>query len=190
MITLKIDDRQPTEPVAIPVCCLWTRSSAAICISLLVICLASLSNADETRTRRISAAAVTPPNSHSPVAFRNIAKGYRSGFSEAAQTIVRTQAEWNALWRKHSSIETNPSQAPAVDFGKEIVVGVFLGQKPTGGYAVEIVSVERNDGTLTVSFREKVPPPGAILTQAFTQPFHIVRIGVEGTQAVRFRRTS
>ena len=53
-----------------------------------------------------------------------------------------------------------------------------------GGYDVEIMSVERSDGTLVVSFREKSPQPGAVLTQ----PFHIVCIEINETPAVRFRR--
>jgi len=123
-----------------------------------------------------------------PVAFQTVARGNRSGIGEAAQIVIRNRGEWASLWQRHSSLDANPPAAPAIDFGKELIAAVFLGQKPTGGFAVEIVSVERNDGELTVSFRETNPPTGAIATQAFTQPFHIVRIGVEGNPAVRFRR--
>ena len=166
------------------------RSAVAVWLSLLGICLVSLSNADETKmdTRWVTAATESNPTATNAVAFQTVAKGFRSGVIEATQIVVRTQAEWNTLWQKHSSIEPKPSQAPVIDFSKELVIGVFLGQKPTGGYDVEIVSVEPNDGTLMVSFREKSPQPGAILTQAFTQPFHIVRIGINGTASIRFRR--
>ena len=124
-----------------------------------------------------------------PVSFQTVAKGSRSGIDEAAQIVVRNQAGWASLWQKHSSVDANPPAPPAIDFSKELVAAVFLGQKPTGGYAVEIVSIEDGDGTLTVTYRETTPQPGGITTQAFTQPFHIVRIGVEGTLEVRFRRT-
>ena len=139
-------------------------------------------------TSFITAAAEDKPAATRQIPFQTIAKGTRSGVSEAGQIIVRTQAEWNALWQKHSSMESNRSQAPALDFNKEIVTGIFLGQKPTSGYDVEIISMERSDGTLTVSLREKSPQPGAVLTQAFTQPFHMVRIEINETPAVRFRR--
>jgi hypothetical protein len=136
----------------------------------------------------ITAAAESNPSPSNQVPFQTVAKGARSGVVEAAQMVVRTQAEWSALWQKHSSFEMNPTQAPAIDFNKELVIGIFLGQKPTGGYDVEIAGAEQSDGMLTVSFREKSPRPGAILTQAFTQAFHIVRIDINGTTAVRFRR--
>ena len=136
-----------------------------------------------------TAAEASPPTATSQVSFHTIAKGYRSGIVEPAQVTARTQAEWIALWQKHSAAETTPSLPPTIDFSKNIVVGVFLGQKPTGGYDIEITGVERSDSALTISFREQSPRPGAILTQAFTQPFHIVSISVEGTTAVHFRRT-
>jgi len=147
-------------------------------------------NADEIKMHisLLTAAAEDKPAATRQIPFQTIAKGTRSGVSEAGQVIVRTQAEWNALWQKHSSMESSPSQAPAIDFNKEIVIGIFRGQKPTGGYDVEITSVERSNGTLIVSFREKSPQPGAVLTQAFTQPFHMVRIEINETLAVRFRR--
>ena len=166
------------------------RSAMAAWIVLLGICLVSLSKADETNmdTRWITAAAESNPTATNAVAFQTVAKGFRSGVIEVTQIVVRTQAEWNALWQKHTSMESNPPPAPAIDFNKELIIGIFLGQKPTGGYEVEVTSVERSEGMLTVSFREKSPRPGAILTQAFTQPFHIVRIGINGTESVRFRR--
>ena len=123
-----------------------------------------------------------------PVSFQTIAKGNHSGIDESAQIVIRSQPDWTKFWQKHSAVETNPQAAPAIDLSKEVVVAIFLGKRPSGGYAVEITSVERSDGILTVIFRETTPKPGVITTQAFTHPFHIVRVGVEGTPEVRFRR--
>jgi len=190
MMVTAIDARQVTKSFRRIARRCWAPTFVATWISFLGICPVSLSNADEIKMLMslITAAAESNPTAASQILFQTIAKGTRSGVSEAGQIIVRTQAEWNALWQKHSSMESNPSQAPAIDFNKEIVIGIFLGQKPTSGYDVEITSVERSDGTLTVSFREKSPQPGAVLTQAFTQPFHMVRIEINETPAVRFRR--
>jgi hypothetical protein len=41
-----------------------------------------------------------------------------------------------------------------------------------------------------ISFNEKGPRPGDIQIQAFTQPFHIVRIANHRTEEVKFRRVS
>src|SRR5262245_6028159 len=119
-----------------------------------------------------------------------VEKGYRSGVREPLQVVIRKQDEWNAFWKQHSSIDTNPQLAPSVDFDREMVVGIFLGEKPTGGYEVEIVRAERRDSSLYFYYREKSPPPGAMVTQALTQPFHLVRVAKYDNPQIVFRRDS
>src|SRR5829696_5337159 len=64
--------------------------------------------------------------------FTTIAKGDASGQQEAKQVLIRTDAEWKALWKDHSATEKMPS----VDFAKSMVVGIFLGSKPSTGHAL------------------------------------------------------
>jgi hypothetical protein len=124
----------------------------------------------------------------SQVSFQTVEKGFYSGVKEPLQIIIRDQAEWKSLWQRHTSIKGNQPPAPVIDFGDQIVVAVFLGEKPTGGYQISFITAERINGVLTVSFSEKEPPPGAITTQAFTQPFHIARVAIPRSEKVVFRR--
>jgi PrcB C-terminal len=119
-----------------------------------------------------------------------IAKGNRSGVREPLQLVIRNQDEWKALWKRHSSTDTNPPPAPIIDFDREMVVGIFLGEKRTGGYEVEIVRAERRDSSLYFYYREESPPPGAMVTQALIQPFHLVKIAKYENLQVIFRRHS
>jgi len=130
--------------------------------------------------------AATEPTNRVP--FKTIAMGVRSGVREPSQIAIRSQTEWQNLWRQHTSTSTAPAPLPPVDFEKEIIAAVFLGEKPTGGYGVEISSAEVADSSLTVFVKETSPKPGAILTQAINQPFHIVRIEAAGLKTVSFRR--
>jgi hypothetical protein len=143
-----------------------------------------------------------PPMAYSPLAVAQqkmgesrtrlpidtVEKGYRSGVRESLQVVIRNQDEWNAFWKRHSAIETNPPPAPSIDFNREIVVGIFLGEKSTGGYEMEIVRAERRDSLLYFYYREKIPSPGAIVTQALTQPFHLVRVPKYDNPQIIFRR--
>lgn len=123
-----------------------------------------------------------------PVSFHTVLKGHRSGVPEPLQMVVRNQSEWSTLWQRHVSIEPSPPPLPAIDFSKEIVVAVFLGEKSTGGHDVEIVRIDQNNDVLLVAFVEKSPQPGGVVTQAFTQPFHIVRVAAQRAARVNFRR--
>jgi PrcB C-terminal len=121
------------------------------------------------------------------LSFQTIAKGYRSGVREPLQTVARNQAEWDSVWKRHS-VETNPPPPPFIDFKNQIVVALFLGEKPTGGYDVEIIRAEQSDGALVLHYREKSPLPGSIAIQAMTQPFHIIQIVRDDTLKPTFRR--
>ena len=125
-----------------------------------------------------------------PVTYRSVGKGYRSGVRAPMQIVARSQDEWTALWRRHAVSNPSSRPPPTIDFGKEIVVGLFLGEKPSGGYDVQISRAELTHDGLTIYYREKSPPPGGMLIQALTQPFHIVRIIGEVHSEVIFRRES
>ena len=63
-----------------------------------------------------------------------------------------------------------------MDFSREMVVGIFMGQRGTGGYEIEITKVERAGSELRVYYRGKSPDPGAMLTQALTEPYHLIKL--------------
>lgn len=107
-----------------------------------------------------------------PMTVRTIDKGAQSNVDDGLQTAPRGEAEWSALWRKHNY--NRP--APPIDFSKEMVVAVFMGSRPTAGFAVEIVSATERDGKLVVAYRETTPKPGAVSAQVLTAPYHIAAI--------------
>ena len=125
-----------------------------------------------------------------PVSFRSVGKGYRSGVRAPLQVVARSHDEWTALWRQHASGDSGSRPPPAIDFEKEVVVALFLGEKPTGGYDVQISRAEQTNDGLIIYYREKDPSPGGMVIQALTQPFHIVRIIGEVNSEVIFRRES
>jgi hypothetical protein len=105
-------------------------------------------------------------------AVRTVDKGEQSNIDEAKQVVVRTEAEWTKLWQQHSP----DRKRPAVDFSKDMVVGVFMGSRPTAGYNVSIVSTFAKDGNVLVQYRESQPRPGAVAAQVLTFPYHLVAI--------------
>jgi protease stability complex PrcB-like protein len=114
--------------------------------------------------------------------FATVQRGDLSGIEERREVVVRTAAEWTALWKQHS-----PGQKPpAIDFTRSMVAGVFLGSRPSGGYTIEVTAVQREGGDLVVIYRESKPDPRMMVTQMITSPFHLVRFDRhEGP--VRFR---
>ena len=134
------------------------------------------------------AATETNATGMAQVFFQTIAKGYRSGVRAPLQVVARSQIEWEKLWRQHSSIDAT-SPLPVVDFEKHIIVELFLGDKPTGGYEAEIIRAELSNADLVILYREKSPSKQAVVIQSLTQPFHIVQVTGAVNSGVIFRRS-
>jgi hypothetical protein len=103
---------------------------------------------------------------------RMIEKGDQSNIDEARRVLVRTDAEWTTLWKQHHPDKPRP----AIDFSKEMVVGVFMGSRPTAGYNLSVVSTFAKDGNVLVQYRESQPRPGAMAAQVLTFPYHLVAV--------------
>jgi len=117
-------------------------------------------------------AALLQTGSPSAQPMTTIAKGVQSGVESAREVVARTETEWQALWREHA-----PNQpAPAVDFTRDMVVGVFMGSRPTGGFSVQITATRQDRGSLIVEYRETRPGRGTITAQVITAPFHLAAI--------------
>ena len=103
---------------------------------------------------------------------RSIDRGVQSEVGAARRVTVRDREAWTALWRAHGSSRPLPD----VDFSREMVVGVFLGSRPTAGFAVEIVGYREAGNDVVVQYRETSPAPDAITAQVIVSPYHLVAI--------------
>lgn len=58
----------------------------------------------------------------------------------------------------------------------EAIIVISSGLKNTGGYTIEVLSITNEEGRSVIKVRESSPPPGAIVTQAFTNPTVVVAV--------------
>jgi hypothetical protein len=114
---------------------------------------------------------------------------YSSGMDASSRRVVRTEAQWQALWtlvvRGHQPVPA----VPAVDFSREMVVVAAMGSRPTGGYSITVDSVTAGADAIHAYVTERSPGRGCLTTQAFTAPVDAVAIPADG-RAVRFHQTT
>jgi len=116
-------------------------------------------------------------------ALRTLDKGDQSNMDDAKQAVARTAAEYTALWTQHSPDRPRP----AVDFSKDMIVGVFLGSRPTAGWVLEIVSAAPDGDAFVVRYRELAPPSGGVTAQVLTSYYHLVAVP-KTAATVRFEK--
>ncbi len=111
--------------------------------------------------------------------------GQHGGAATSSTRVARDAGEWEALWRQIGR------EAPrSLDSERETADAVFLGQRRTGGYAVEEVKVRREDAAVIVEYRERAPAPDAMVTQVISSPWAVVVVSGAGSAAVTVRKVS
>ncbi|MDE3153911.1 MAG: protease complex subunit PrcB family protein [Acidobacteriota bacterium] len=112
------------------------------------------------------ALALTPQN----LPMQVLAQGPLSDIGTARQVVVRTEDEWQALWRQHGVTKLPPT----VDFTQNLVAGVFLGSRPSSGYKVEISRAYADGQDLVIEYKVEKPAPGAMTAPIITSPYILV----------------
>jgi hypothetical protein len=122
------------------------------------------------------------------VQWEVVASGQQAvGVTRPTFRLVRDEAELRSLWNQLHGALLRVPPLPSVDFRRETLLVVMMGQRPTGGYSLDVrgVTIEGGDLFVDVAFVE--PPPGAITTMALTNPWTVIRVLRGGISAAWFR---
>lgn len=119
-------------------------------------------------------------NAQQQATFNTVQKGEVSppDSNPLQLSVIRNQVEWENFW---NLLYTNYSPKPAlpsVDLSKSVIVSVVDTPRPTGGHSITINNIQLTPSGVTVKTTQVSPGQSCIVTQAFTQPFHIVSIPV------------
>ena len=99
-----------------------------------------------------------------------------SGFAEQQGVVVYSTEEWEKLWKQvHASIVPTP-ELPEVDFDQQIIVAVFAGEKPSGGYTVKVDRILQTDEAVTVYVVEDSPEPEEMTITVISYPYQMVKM--------------
>jgi hypothetical protein len=105
------------------------------------------------------------------VPFRTIARGADSKIGTRHELVVRTAGSWHLIWYKHHG----PSETPAIDFRREMILAIFAGNRAMRTSSIEIVSVTREADSLVIRYRVRRDRTAAAPPIA-TAPFHIIAV--------------
>lgn len=110
--------------------------------------------------------------------LRTVAQGDTSSITTAGVEVARDPSAWASLFARH--VAPGRPLVPFVDWPQEsLVVGVLDGQRPSGGYGVEVLNVVRIGPHLHLPVRRT--SPGGAATTVLTAPFHFVAITTAGS---------
>lgn len=126
------------------------------------------------------------------LSFKTLSKQTNVEHARKENLVIRKQTEWEKLWKEMHGAEAQPENSggklpelPQADFNRHMVLAVFQGAQPSGGYSIEITKIVRANGKLEVFVEERKPGQDCFNTQAITYPHHLVVVD-KSTARVRF----
>ena len=109
-------------------------------------------------------------------------KGVQCGVVEPRYAVFRHGDKWASFWQQAlAPYAKKLEKIPKVDFAKDMVVGVFMGEKPDPYYEIEIRSIReetRPEGNkaLIVRYREITKMSAVFIPPFAIQPFHMKKV--------------
>lgn len=113
----------------------------------------------------------TVVNQASPttVQFREIARGQTSTVKERKNYFITSSAQLSELWKMAGRTDSRPT----IDFTKDDVIAVFMGEEPTAGYTIGVKTIEDTQNRMvTVSLTK--PGISCANAEMITAPYHII----------------
>lgn len=108
----------------------------------------------------------------SGITWRTFLTGSQSRSDQPATWVLRNDAQFQRYWSQY-----HVGRAPAgVDWNKEMLIAVHLGQRNNGGTRFAVEKIERVQGTVVVRTVEIPPARGMMTPQVLIQPWAIVRL--------------
>lgn len=106
-------------------------------------------------------------------------------FTDHGQTAHSRVEDGPQLVMGNSVPTTGLAELVASADPARLYIGVFAGERRTGGHAVKVERIERNADRLDVTARFIGPPKDAFTIQVITTPAQLVSIDRRGASGVR-----
>ena len=110
------------------------------------------------------------------VPFQTLITASHSNIGSPQQTIIRSQEELEAIFSEINKTRKPGIPIPEIDFNKEVVAFVNLGQRSTGGNIVTVDKILMKKEKVVIYVGGKSPKPDENVTMMLTTPFTMVKL--------------
>lgn len=98
------------------------------------------------------------------------------GLERPEDRVVRSDKELNEIYTIINRFRRPGLTPPNIDFTKETVIAIFIGEKSTGGHSIDVQAVKTTNKALEINYKIASPKAGEYATTAICQPFCFVKV--------------
>jgi PrcB C-terminal len=112
-----------------------------------------------------------------------------SGILDPLRVVVRDRDAWLKMWKLLSSKQFPRPPLPEIDFSREMLIVVGMGERNSGGYDIIVDGVYERDKKLEVDVKSTSPGRACGVPGSITEPADVVRVQ-KSDYPVVFRETN
>jgi hypothetical protein len=114
-------------------------------------------------------------------------QGDSSGIADYREIVIKDDGAWAALWKEHQSHMGIPAPVPPINFKESMVVGLFVGERGSSGFTVQLTEMKVTKDEVVIYYVETTPASGGIQLTVMTQPYHL-KIIPRSNVPVKFKK--
>jgi len=133
------------------------RSTAFIILALFLYNCSSTKNITEKTTN---------------VNFKEIINETQGGYNTAKFLVIKEEQSTLEAYMQINKIRKPGFETPSINYKKQMVLALFMGQKSSGGYGISVNHIQESNSIITVFVNERKPE--VMATMAITSPFCFV----------------
>ena len=123
------------------------------------------------------------------VQLQMVERGAYSGITDSGLhfAVISARDHYEEVMARVYAWKHEAPDPPSVDFDDQLLVAVFMGQKPTAGYAVSFKGDAKVKGdALKIGIERTYPSPDDMVAQVITSPYAIAIVERGDYTRVRF----
>ena len=102
--------------------------------------------------------------------------GNNGDFKEETTQVISNNTEFEQVWKQAYANFMIKDEMPEVDFEKNVVLLVAMGEKTSGGHTIKITHLTEVNNNSIANVIATSPGKGCMTTESITYPFQIVQI--------------
>ena len=112
----------------------------------------------------------------SNVDYQVLLEGDVGGQIESDVLPITNDVELNALYATLNATIEPAHEIPDIDFTKTQLIAIFMGEKTSSGFHVEVEKITESKTHIILRYKENGPKPTDMVANVMTQPFCVIKL--------------
>lgn len=98
-------------------------------------------------------------------------KGFQCAIKVEKHQLITAKEDFENVWKENFSLSFQVPVIPEIDFSKKMVIAAWMGEKNTGGFEIDLQSINIDKEIMVITIKQIQPGKTCITTMAIEHPF-------------------